>query len=245
MNRMRELRIEKGITMREAAEKLNLPYTTYVNYEKNAREPNSEILIEIADFYNTSIDYLLCRSNVRVDDHVLDIVNTIDNDILEQTGNLRDAIRLQNERNVSGINRLGLLPINSHRRVPILGSAACGEPIYDPAYGTETVSVEDDLACDFALTAKGDSMIGDRIQSGDVVFFRKQEEVDDGDVVAVVIDDEVMIKHISRVRDTSGTVIYTLFLSSNPKYTPISVGGENETRAVRILGKAIAFRSLM
>lgn len=138
-----------------------------------------------------------------------------------------------------------MLPIKSRKRVPILGSAACGEPIYKPGDGTEFINIEDDLPCDFALVAEGDSMIGDRIQSGDVVFFRQQDDADDGSVVAVAIDDEVMIKHVSCVRDASGDVLYTLFTSSNPKYSPISVGGENETRVVHILGKAVAFRSLM
>lgn len=54
MNRMKELREERGITMKEAASTLDMPYTAYVNYEKGVREPNSETLIKIADFYNTS-----------------------------------------------------------------------------------------------------------------------------------------------------------------------------------------------
>ena len=49
--------------MREAARKLNMPYTTYVNYEKGTREPNSETLIVLAEFYGVSIDYLLCKSS--------------------------------------------------------------------------------------------------------------------------------------------------------------------------------------
>ena len=42
---------------------LNMPYTTYVNYEKGLREPTSEVLIQIADFFDVTIDYLLGRSN--------------------------------------------------------------------------------------------------------------------------------------------------------------------------------------
>lgn len=49
------------MTMKQAAESLELPYTTYVNYEKGVREPNSETLIRIADFYNVSTDYLMGR----------------------------------------------------------------------------------------------------------------------------------------------------------------------------------------
>lgn len=45
--------------MRQAAADLGMPYTTYVNYEKGAREPNSETLILLADYFGTSIDYML------------------------------------------------------------------------------------------------------------------------------------------------------------------------------------------
>ena len=48
--------------MKEAAAKLEMPYTTYVNYEKGTREPNSETLIKLAKFFDTSIDYLLGKS---------------------------------------------------------------------------------------------------------------------------------------------------------------------------------------
>ena len=65
MNRMKSLREEQGISMREAAKRLNMPYTTYVNYEKGEREPNSETLIAIASFYGTSIDYLLGKTSTR------------------------------------------------------------------------------------------------------------------------------------------------------------------------------------
>ena len=63
MNRLSQLRQEKGLNMREAARRLNMPYTTYVNYEKGTREPNSETLIALAEFYGVSIDYLLCKSS--------------------------------------------------------------------------------------------------------------------------------------------------------------------------------------
>lgn len=63
MNRMKSLREERGLNMKEAAQSLGLPYTTYVNYEKGTREPNSETLILIARFYNTTIDYLIGKSD--------------------------------------------------------------------------------------------------------------------------------------------------------------------------------------
>ena len=48
-----------------------------------------------------------------------------------------------------------LTPVSGRRHVPILGSAACGEPIYSPVTGRIALTVEDDLPCDFALIAEG------------------------------------------------------------------------------------------
>lgn len=59
MFRIKELRKAKGINMKEAAQMLNMPYTTYVNYEKGLRKPTSEVLIQLATFYETSVDYIV------------------------------------------------------------------------------------------------------------------------------------------------------------------------------------------
>lgn len=140
---------------------------------------------------------------------------------------------------------LELMPVSGMRRVPILGSAACGEPIYKPGDGTEFVTVEDDFPCDFALIAEGDSMIGDRIHSGDIVFIRSQDHVQDGEIAAVALDNEVTLKHVRRLRGPDGNVAFTQLLPSNPAYSPIDIGGEDETRMVRVLGKAVAVRFML
>lgn len=62
-NRLKELRLAKGLNMRQMAKLLNIQYTTYVGYEKNEREPNSEILIKMADALGVSADYLLGRDS--------------------------------------------------------------------------------------------------------------------------------------------------------------------------------------
>lgn len=76
MNRIKELREAKGISMRQASVDLNMPYTTYVNYEKGAREPNSETLILLADYFGTSIDYMLGKSAISLD-YVSDLPDNI------------------------------------------------------------------------------------------------------------------------------------------------------------------------
>lgn len=134
-----------------------------------------------------------------------------------------------------------VLPVTIHR-VPILGGAACGEPLYAPGDGTEYATTDGDISCDFALVAHGDSMTGDRIHDGDIVFFKKQDDVEDGQIAAVSIDDGVSIKRVSRIRMPNGDVAFTQLLSSNPAYAAINIGGPDEVREVHIIGKAIAFK---
>lgn len=63
MNRLQQLRERRGLTMKDTARALELPYTTYVNYEKGVREPGRDMLVKLADFFGTSIDYLLCKED--------------------------------------------------------------------------------------------------------------------------------------------------------------------------------------
>lgn len=63
MLELKRLREARGLNMRETAKLLGIPYTTYVNYEKGLREPTSEMLIALADFFDVSIDYLLGRGS--------------------------------------------------------------------------------------------------------------------------------------------------------------------------------------
>ena len=130
-----------------------------------------------------------------------------------------------------------ILPITP-RRIPMLGTIACGEPIFAEEDFTVTVAVGAGIDCDFALRCSGDSMKNARILDGDIVFIKKQDTVEDGEIAAVLIDDDATLK---RVRRLPGGML--MLSPENPAYQPIFIGGENETRVVRILGKAVAFQS--
>ncbi len=129
-----------------------------------------------------------------------------------------------------------MFPIET-RTVPLLGTIYCGEPSYAAESFDSYVMVGSNVPCDFALRAKGDSMIGARIHDGDIVFIRRQDTVDNGDIAAVSLDDDATLK---RVRFLKGGL--TMLMAENPRYEPIVIGGEDETRTVHILGKAVAFQ---
>ncbi|MGB9780652.1 helix-turn-helix domain-containing protein [Caldanaerobacter sp.] len=65
MNRIKDLRAEKGISQNELAKALGLTQQAISAYENGLREPDLETLQKIADFFNVSIDYLLGRSDIR------------------------------------------------------------------------------------------------------------------------------------------------------------------------------------
>lgn len=60
---MRGLREDKDLTQKDMAEFLQVHQTTYSDYELGKLNIPIEILFKLADFYNTSIDYLLDRTN--------------------------------------------------------------------------------------------------------------------------------------------------------------------------------------
>ena len=129
-----------------------------------------------------------------------------------------------------------ILPITT-QTVPLMGDIACGEPIYAQEDASVNITVNGNIKCDFALTCNGDSMIGARIYDGDIVFIKQQEFVDDGTIAAVLIDDEATLKRVYHLSE--GRIELR---AENPRYRPIIIGGPNETRSFKILGKAVAFQ---
>lgn len=58
---LKNLREFERLSQKEIAKRLNLPYTTYRNYEIGRNEPTIETLCKLADYFNVSLDYLVGR----------------------------------------------------------------------------------------------------------------------------------------------------------------------------------------
>lgn len=61
--RIRNLREDRDLTQEQLAQHLNISQVAYSHYELNKRSIPIEILIKLAQFYNTSVDYLLYRTD--------------------------------------------------------------------------------------------------------------------------------------------------------------------------------------
>ena len=60
--RLQELREDKGISRKDLAASLNITVSALGMYEQGRREPNMEMLIRLADYFNVSLDFLVGRS---------------------------------------------------------------------------------------------------------------------------------------------------------------------------------------
>lgn len=63
--RLRDLREDNDITQSQIASILNIRQNTYSQYENGKRQMPIELLWKLADYYNTSIDYLVGRTNTK------------------------------------------------------------------------------------------------------------------------------------------------------------------------------------
>ncbi len=63
--RLKMLRKEQGLTMREIGEIIGVSDAAWTKYEKNRAEPSIESLVKIADYFQVSLDFLLGRTNIR------------------------------------------------------------------------------------------------------------------------------------------------------------------------------------
>ena len=126
----------------------------------------------------------------------------------------------------------------SVKQLPILGEIACGEPILAVEECESFVSIDGRIDADFCLRAHGDSMTGARIFDGDIVFIRRQSLVNNGEIAAVIINDEATLKRVYFYPDEGKLVLSP----ENPRYAPL-VFIKNELDDVKIIGRAVAFQS--
>ena len=130
-----------------------------------------------------------------------------------------------------------IIPIAT-KRFPLLGDIACGTPIFADEEKELYVDAGASIDADFCLRAKGDSMIGARINDGDIVFIRKQDTVDNGEIAAVVIEDEATLKRVNYYPQQELLILK----AENSQYADMVYTGEQLNHII-ILGKAVAFQS--
>ncbi|MEG1805600.1 MAG: S24 family peptidase [Clostridia bacterium] len=139
-------------------------------------------------------------------------------------------------KDIDIFNYPNILQIPETELIPLLGNIACGLPTLAEENIEEYIKADKSLKATFALKCKGDSMINARIFDGDIVYIRQQDDVENGEIAAVLIDNEATLKRVYKYPT------YIDLRAENPTFPTLHYEKE-ELNSIHILGKAVAFLS--
>lgn len=145
-----------------------------------------------------------------------------------------DLFALLGDDALVGMIPNNIIPISDMtlKTVPVIGKVAAGEPIY--AEEDHTAVIPAPSKADYALEIVGESMSPTYLP-GDIIYIRKQPDIDfPGQVAVVLLDDEATVKHV--YKQTDGL----LLISDNPAYAPMQKSYADYSN-IRILGKVCGF----
>lgn len=208
--RLKSLRREKGWSQQRLADELELSKSSVNMYERGEREPGFETMEAIADLFNVDMNYLYGRTDIKIADPIV-----------------LDHSAAPAPRPIPK----GFEPMPKMKKIPLVGSIACGTPITAEQNVERIVCVPSKWRSTFTLTCKGDSM-EPRIHDGDLVAIRKQPEVENGEIAAVRIGEEATLKHV---------YLHENFIElrpENPAFNSIILSREDMNDVV-IEGKAV------
>ena len=210
-SRIRERREELGISQEELAQKLGYRSRSSINkIELDQRDLPQSKIKAIADMLSTTPAYIMGW---------------------EDTPSPKDSTDI--------FSIPGILPLPKMVQKPLIGTIACGTPILAEQNIDSYIPVPDDIRCDFALRCEGDSMIGAHIMPGASVYIREQPDVENGEIAAVIIEDERAT--LKRVYKTDNAVT---LMAENSSYAPIIITGE-QLQHMRILGRVVAYTNYL
>jgi len=152
---------------------------------------------------------------------------------LKQKGYIKVPIGANKKR---ALVLVGKHEISDVEHLPLLGRVAAGYPI-EAVENREYVDVPRNLLKSgkeyFALTVKGDSMIGDCIMDGDYVVIKKQNSAENGQTVVAIVNNEATIKRFYRKKG------HIELHPANPAYEIIMVPAHSEFKILGVLASVI------
>ena len=211
--RLKSLRREKSWSQQRLADELELSKSSVNMYERGEREPGFETMEAIADLFNVDMNYLYGRTDIKIADPIV-----------------LDHSAAPAPRPIPK----GFEPMPKMKKIPLVGSIACGTPILAQQNIDGHVDAPEDIRCDFGLRCKGDSMIGAGIHDGDAVYIHIQPEVENGEIAAVRIGEEATLKRVYY----DGTTL--TLMPYNNAYAPMVYTGP-QLEDVHIEGKAVGY----
>jgi len=231
--RLKSLRENNKLTKTELIRQLNIPYTTYNNWETNASKPQIPDLCMLADFYGVTVDYLVGHS-------VKELPVTEIQALLHRYKKLSDRERrlvnilidsiniVSGEDELPDVNTI-IAAVPLTRKIPLFSQpASAGVGVYLEDTDAEMLSILDIpkyREADMAVRVNGNSMTP-AYNDSDIVLVRQQPSVDIGEIGIFIYNGEGYIKRLEK----EGLV------SLNPKYKTIRV---DELGSFKTVGKVL------
>lgn len=105
-NNLKQIRLSKNLKQTKVAMDLNTTQETISSYETGRIFPNADMLIALADYYNTSIDYILCRTNFDMPINTIKPNNISDTDfmLLNKINKLSNTNKAKAEGYIDGLS---------------------------------------------------------------------------------------------------------------------------------------------
>ena len=126
-------------------------------------------------------------------------------------------------------------PLKNAKSIPIIGTIAAGSPLLAEENIVDYFLIDSRVDADFGLTVKGESMINANIFDGDIVFIRKQPNLENGEIGAILLDNEATLKRFSR---TDNSVVLQAENPSMTDWPRVYTNGN-----IRVLGKLVGVYS--
>ncbi|MDU5099219.1 MAG: transcriptional repressor LexA [Peptoniphilus grossensis] len=122
-----------------------------------------------------------------------------------------------------------------NRGIPIIGTIAAGTPILAEENIEDYFVIDNRVNADFGLKVKGDSMINANIYNGDIAFIKKQPTLENGEIGAILLDNEATLKRFSK---TDNSVVLQAENPSMTDWPRVYTNGN-----IRVLGKLVGVYS--
>lgn len=201
---------EKYKEQKEFAQDIGVHPTRISEWRKRKSQSYQKYLPQIAEALNTTTEYLL-------------------------TGNGPKQKRAVSESDTALPKGAERIDLDTFHRIPILGRISAGLPLYAEQHiEGYTLTDLNGGAEYFALRVSGDSMNAARIQDGDILIVRRQEEVENGEVAVVMVGDEdATVKRFY----ATGSTVTLMPQSTNPTHQPQIY--DTTTTPIRVIGKVV------
>lgn len=230
-DKLKQIRESTGMNKKEFAQYIGLKYTTYNNYETEAREPASDFLVLISEKFDVSIDYLLGLKDEMEILHSYQLKADEYEHIkkyrsLDPFGQETVSYILDRElKRTKQIQTTGKAPAATRIYTYMNKIACAGNGFYFEDIPTDTIEAPYMEGADFIIGVSGDSM-EPTYHDGDLVYVQKAQVINEGDIGIFYVNNECYIKEAGE----NG------LLSHNEKYKMIP-GSEHIVCVGRVLGK--------